>query len=141
MLEKMRRHLVIFRQKAIDVDGNEFESAIGSDGDTSDDAKDIEHQSLFKRIGGLPVIQKVTENVFEMVYNDPELEKFYSSRNLSTKLISKKYAYFLAIQMGMKKVWLGRDISECHNTLSENSDSKISQGQIKKMVGFFRIAV
>ena len=40
--------------------------------------------------------------------------EIYKSKNINMKLISKKYAYYLGVYMGMKKDWLGRDMEECH---------------------------
>lgn len=61
------------------------------------------------------VIVKVTEHVFNKIeHDDPEIAAFYKDHKIQLKLVAQKYAYFIAVQLGMPKEWKGSDITECH---------------------------
>jgi hypothetical protein len=34
-------------------------------------------------------------------------------------MVSKKYAYFIACELGMDKDWLGQNVGECHQRINE----------------------
>ena len=53
-----------------------------------------------------------------MKSNESEIAQFYQNSNINMDLISQKYAYFLAVKMGMKKEWMGRKIDECHRMVN-----------------------
>ncbi len=72
--------------------------------------------SLFKRMGGLVVIQEITKRVFKNIeVNNEQMASQYKRKGHKLKTMSKKYAYFIACRIGMQKNWLGQDLACCHS--------------------------
>lgn len=57
----------------------------------------------------------------------------YKEYTISFDAMSKKYAYYIGTEIGMKKNWIGKDIKDCHSQMGQ----KISLSIRNKMYSFF----
>jgi len=59
-------------------------------------------------------------------------------------LVSQKYAYFIGCMIGMKKDWLGQNLSECHVRVKDEAElegRQLTTGLFVRMAGYFNGAV
>jgi len=90
------------------------------------------------------------DRVFQYVQADTEDEdgvaKFYTEKFPGEKIsiISKKYTYYIAGQIGGRFDWLGQDVNECHQRISSSNadypEKQIKPENFKKMCKHFERA-
>jgi hemoglobin len=71
-----------------------------------------EKKTLYDKIGGIEVIKKVAEKMYEKIYVDPDMNQYYLKTEKSK--IKKKFAFFIANITGGPYEWPGKSLREAH---------------------------
>mmetsp|Transcript_12194 Transcript_12194/g.18848 ORF Transcript_12194/g.18848 Transcript_12194/m.18848 type:complete len:118 (-) Transcript_12194:521-874(-) len=93
--------------------------------------------SLFAQCGKIDGLTKIMTTLFSKIQADTNDEdgiaKFYSDKYPEGKIdiIKKRYAYYIAGQIGGRYDWLGEDINELHQNIGKNN-SGCPEKQLKK---------
>ena len=72
-------------------------------------------QTLFKAVGGLPVLQKVHKIFYDKVYAHPWLGQFFVAH--SQLAIENRQTSFMAEKMGGDAVYMGKGLRTAHETM------------------------
>jgi hypothetical protein len=68
------------------------------------------------------------------------LSNFYKDKN--SDVISKRYAYYIAGQIGGRFDWMGQDLEICHKAINDNNydkpENQISKHHLAAMITHFK---
>lgn len=78
-------------------------------------------KSLYERIGKIEGLTKIMTTVFSYIKKDETLFKFYKEKDLG--VITRRYAYYIAGQIGGRYDWLGQDLDICHKAINDKNYS------------------
>jgi hemoglobin len=90
----------------------------------------IQSQSLFQRIGGLPVLTKIVDESIDLVANSPRTKRSFDGIKLAPLKES--------IVMQLCKITDGGCIYEGETMLNSHRDAKISEAEFDAFVDIFR---
>ena len=76
---------------------------------------DVNKQTLYEAIGGLPTLQKVHKIFYDKVYAHPWLGRFFEGH--SQEAIETRQTQFMAEKMGSTKPYLGKDMKMAHRQM------------------------
>ena len=76
---------------------------------------DVNKQTLYDAVGGLPTLQKVHKIFYDKVYAHPWLGKFFEGHN--QEAIETRQTQFIAEKMGAEKPYLGKDMKMAHRQM------------------------
>lgn len=79
-------------------------------------------KSLYERMGKIEGLSKIMQSVFKSIKQDEELFKFYKDKDLG--VVQKRYAYYIAGQIGGRFDWMGQDLEVCHKAVNDANYEK-----------------
>lgn len=91
--------------------------------------------SLYERVNKIEGLNIIMEKVFEEIVKDEVLSPFYKDKNI--QVLQKRYAYYIAGQIGGKFDWLGQDVIDCHESVSSKFQ-QITTKHLYQMQNIFK---
>jgi hypothetical protein len=106
---------------------NFIRETITFDKDFNATEEENKEKSLYERMGKIEGLCKIMTSVFTLIMSDDVLSNFYKDKN--SDVVSKRYAYYIAGQIGGRFDYMGQDLEVCHKAINDanytNPDKQI----------------